>query len=387
MSTLTTASPISIADFTDLVPAIDWMKTGVSLAVLGVALALSLGAVPLVLRLAARWAVRSKSRIDDAALKHLRRPLRWLLPMLLLRATVPLTHMTHEQAASAQHALLIGVIFCITWLVWRLIVLSEELTAMYFDLSSADNLRARKVTTQLRGLRNVVGFLIWVLAAAVSLTTFEQVRQFGVTLLASAGIAGIIIGFAAQRSISTIIAGIQIALTQPIRVDDVVIVKGEWGRIEEITLTYVVVKIWDLRRLVVPINHFLEHPFENWTRTEADLLGTVFVEVDYGVDLDALRGELDRILDGNPLWDGKVKGIVVTEARTTGMQIRALMSSATSGASWDLRCEVREKLIRYLQQQQPEALPRARAELVAGTGAALRAASGDGVPRPEASAS
>jgi len=144
----------------------------------------------------------------------------------------------------------------------------------------------------------------------------------------------------------------------------VVIVEGEWGRIEEITLTYVVVKIWDLRRLIVPVGYFLEKPFQNWTRTEADLLGTVFIETDYGVPVEALRAELDRILDGNPRWDGKAKGIVVTDARERTVQVRALVSAANASDVWDLRCEVREKLIAFLRERYPDSLPRLRADLV-----------------------
>jgi small-conductance mechanosensitive channel len=186
------------------------------------------------------------------------------------------------------------------------------------------------------------------------------VRQLGTAMIASAGVAGIVIGFAAQKSLGTLLAGFQIAMTQPIRIDDVVIVEGEWGKIEEITLTYVVVKIWDLRRLVVPITYFIEKPFQNWTRTSADILGTVFLHVDYGVPVGAVREELTRILAASPNWDHKVNVLQVTDAKERTLELRALASSSDASKSWDLRCEMREKLVAFIQDQYPESLPRLR---------------------------
>ena len=180
------------------------------------------------------------------------------------------------------------------------------------------------------------------------LMVFESGRHFGTAIIASAGVAGIIIGFAAQKSIATLLAGFQIALTQPIRIDDVVIVENEWGRIEEITLTYVVVRIWDLRRLVLPITYFIETPFQNWTRTSADILGTVFLHVDYTLPLDSLRSELTRILEGSPLWDRKVNVLQVTDAKPHTLEVRALASAADASAAWDLRCHIREQLIAFI---------------------------------------
>jgi small-conductance mechanosensitive channel len=195
------------------------------------------------------------------------------------------------------------------------------------------------------------------------LMTFERVRQLGTTILASAGVVGIVVGMAAQRTIATFIAGLQIAITQPIRVDDVVIVENEWGRIEEITLTYVVVKIWDLRRLIVPITYFIESPFQNWTRTSADILGTVFVYTDYNVPVDAIREELHNILKKSEHWDGKVCVLQVTNASERTIELRALMSAADASAAWTLRCEVREKILEFIKRKYPQALPRMRAEL------------------------
>jgi small-conductance mechanosensitive channel len=176
-------------------------------------------------------------------------------------------------------------------------------------------------------------------------------------------VVGIVVGMAAQRTIATFIAGIQIAITQPIRVDDVVIVENEWGRIEEITLTYVVVKIWDLRRLIVPITYFIESPFQNWTRTSAEILGTVFVYADYTIPIDAIRGELHDILKKSDHWDGKVCVLQVTNASDRTIELRALMSAADASAAWTLRCEVREELIEFIKRKYPQALPKVRAEL------------------------
>jgi small-conductance mechanosensitive channel len=232
-----------------------------------------------------------------------------------------------------------------------------------FDVSNVDNLRARAVYTQMRGMSNVLTFIIAVITLAFALMSFERVRQLGTGLLASAGLAGIALGFAAQKSLAAILAGIQIAITQPIRVDDVLIVEGEWGRVEEITLTYVVLKIWDGRRLVVPIQYFLEKTFQNWTRSDAALLGTVELKLDYGAPVELIRAELKRILDESKLWDRRTWAVQVTDATERTMLVRLLMSAKDAGAAFDLRCEAREKVIAFLQRAHPAALPRMRQEL------------------------
>jgi len=229
-----------------------------------------------------------------------------------------------------------------------------------YDITSKNNLKARKMQTQLVVIERILIVLVLLIAFSVTLLSFPKIRQVGVSLLASAGIAGIIIGFAAQQSISMFLAGFQIAFTQPIRLDDVVIVEGEWGWIEEITLTYVVVRIWDKRRLIVPINYFIEKPFQNWTRTSAEIMGTVFIYVDYGFPVDKMREELTRILKEADEWDGKVNVLQVTDSREHTMELRALMSSVDSPTSWDLRVKVREKLIGFVQQQFPQYLPNTR---------------------------
>ena len=249
---------------------------------------------------------------------------------------------------------------CLAWLSIVGITNIRTVVMAKYDLTSRDNLKARKIQTQLVVIERILIVLVILLAFSVTLLSFPKIRQVGVSLLASAGIAGIIIGFAAQQSISLFLAGFQIAFTQPIRLDDVVIVEGEWGWIEEITLTYVVVRIWDKRRLIVPINYFIQKPFQNWTRTTAEILGTVFIYVDYGFPVDEMREELTRILRESKEWDGQVNVLQVTNATPHSMELRALMSSADSPASWDLRVKVREKLIRFVEQKYPQYLPNSR---------------------------
>ena len=243
-----------------------------------------------------------------------------------------------------------------TWLILNILKLVKQLVVANYDVDSEDNLRARQIYTQFNILERIIIFIVVILALGIALMTFDEIREIGVSIFASAGVAGIIIGFSAQRMIGTILAGIQIAIAQPIKLDDVVIVEGEWGRIEQITLTYVVVAIWDKRRLIVPTTYFIEKPFQNWTKTSADILGTVFLYTDYNVPFDALRDELSRILKETDLWDGKVNTLQVTDSKVNCVEIRALMSAKDSSTAWDLRVLVREKLIGFLQKNYPQSL-------------------------------
>jgi small-conductance mechanosensitive channel len=193
--------------------------------------------------------------------------------------------------------------------------------------------------------------------------TFSSVRQYGVSLLASAGAAGIIVGLGARPLLSNLFAGIQLAMTQPIRIEDAVIVENEWGWIEEITSTYVVVRLWDLRRMILPLSYFIEKPFQNWTREGSALIGSAFFYVDYAAPVDAIRAKLNEIVKASKNWDGQVAVLQVTDTRERTMELRAIMSARSAGQAFDLRCEVREQLIAFLQQEHPEALPRTRAEI------------------------
>jgi small-conductance mechanosensitive channel len=255
----------------------------------------------------------------------------------------------------------------VAFVLLELLNAAEAAMLKQYRLDVADNLEARKIHTQVRVLKRAAVVIVGIVTLASVLMIFEPVRQLGTSILASAGIAGIIVGLAAQRSIATLLAGFQIAITQPIRIDDVVIVEGEWGQVEDITLTYVVVRIWDLRRLVVPITYFIERPFQNWTRRSADILGSVFLQVDYTVPVQEIREELDRILKASSRWDGKVNVLQVTEVRERTLELRALASAKDASLAWDLRCEVREKLIDFIRERHPGCLPQVR---IAGAAAA-----------------
>jgi small-conductance mechanosensitive channel len=305
---------------------------------------------------------RTSSALDNALVKHCYRPLQWIVVTFVIRLVLPLAIPGEKEPAQVNHILSLVFIGLVSWLLIKAVYVLEEYVLNRFEVGVKDNLRARKIHTQFAVVKRIAIIIVAVVALGTVLMTLPKVRQLGTTILASAGIVGIVVGMAAQRTIGTFIAGLQIAFTQPIRVDDVVIVENEWGRIEEITLTYVVVKIWDLRRLVVPITYFIEKPFQNWTRTTADILGTVFIYVDYTVPVEAVRRQLKNILDNSQLWDKKVCVLQVTNTSERTLELRALMSAADASKAWSLRCEVREKLIEFIRQNYPQALPRLRAE-------------------------
>jgi len=315
-----------------------------------------------VYRILLALAGRTKNVTDGLFVRHCYRPLQWLVVLLVVRSALPLG-LPEEYLAVVKQILSLFFIGLVSLLLVKATYVLDGYIINRFNIDEKDNLRARKVRTQLNVLKRIVIVLVCIMALGTMLMTFEKVRQLGTTILASAGIIGIVIGIAAQRTIGTFIAGLQIAFTQPIRIDDVVIVENEWGRIEEITLTYVVVKIWDLRRLIVPITYFIEKPFQNWTRVTADLLGTVYIYVDYTVPIEALRTELQKILKGTELWDGKVCVIQVTNTSERAIELRALMSAADASTAWSLRCYVREKLVEFIQKNYPESLPKLRTSL------------------------
>ncbi len=252
------------------------------------------------------------------------------------------------------------LIFTFTWFIIVGIHITKNQLLRKFDVTTEDNLRARKFYTQFNIIERIAIFIVILLAVGISLLTFEGVQEIGVSILTSAGIAGIILGLSAQKVFGTIFAGIQIAIAQPIRIDDVVIVEGEWGRVEEIKLTYVVINIWDKRRLVLPTTYFIEKPFQNWTRSSSDILGTVFIYTDYNLPVDALRNELTRLLESTDLWDGKVNVIQVTDLTEKTMELRALVSARDSPTAWDLRVLIREKLVEFIKKNYPNSLPRSR---------------------------
>ncbi|MEM6737647.1 MAG: mechanosensitive ion channel domain-containing protein [Bacteroidota bacterium] len=254
----------------------------------------------------------------------------------------------------------ITVIIISTWLIISLIGSGKIFIIRKYDLDQEDNLNARKVHTQIRLFSRIINVIIIIVSFSLVLMTFKSIREIGASILASAGILSIIIGVAAQKLIANILAGFQIALTQPIRIGDAVVIEGEWGWIEEITLTYVVVRVWDKRRLIIPTTQIIEKPFQNWTRNNAEILGTVFIYADYTLSVEELRKEFNKILEATSLWDGKVKVVQVSNATEKTMEIRALMSAKNSPTAWDLRVHVREKLIEFLQKNYPRSLPKQR---------------------------
>ncbi|MDR6667301.1 mechanosensitive ion channel family protein [Rhizobium sp. 1399] len=282
-----------------------------------------------------------------------------LVAGLSFGATVaPLTDM---QSATVRHILLIFFIVLVAWMarivkhIWMTVYLRR------FKLDAEDNLLARKHVTQTRIMERVADLLIVVVAISACMMTFDAVRQYGVSLLASAGVAGIVVGLALQPVLKNLFAGIQLAITQPIRIDDALLVEGEWGRVEEITSTYVVVQLWDWRRMILPLSYFIENPFQNWTRESSALIGTVMIYLDYSVPVAAIRKKVEEIAQGSKFWDRRVVNIAVTDFREAVMEIRILVSASNSGRTFDLRCEVREKLIDFIQREYPASLPRMRA--------------------------
>ena len=317
----------------------------------------------LLVAILSRLAKRSHSPLDELVIKHLRRPVLWIMVVVAVRLTIDPADLSEGLANLAKTVFGMLLTVLVSWLIVKATYVLSDAVGLRFRVDVKDNLRARKIHTQLRVLRRLIIIVVVIIAVASVLMMFPKVRQLGGAILASAGIIGIVVGLAAQKTIGTFIAGLQIAFTQPIRLDDVVIVEGEWGRIEEITLTYVVVKIWDLRRLIIPITYFIENPFQNWTRVSADILGTVFIYVDHTVPVDAVRAELQRILEGSEWWDRKVCVLQVTNTSERTVELRALMSAEDASVAWTLRCHVREKLVAFVREKYPQALPRLRAEL------------------------
>ncbi len=246
------------------------------------------------------------------------------------------------------------------WLSIGAVYLLEIVFHKHYDVSVSDNLKARRFQTQFVMFKRLLVTLIVFIAFAIVLMSIDDFRRIGTSLLASVGVVGIVVGLSAQRTMGTILAGLQLAFSQPIRIDDVVVAEGEWGRVEEITFTYVVLRLWDLRRLVLPTTYFLERPFQNWTRISADLIATVFFRVDHTADVEEMRQRFFTLLRTTPLWDGKAKAFQLTDCGERSMEVRALMSAVNGSAAWDLRCLVREEMIAWLRDSHPEWLPKFR---------------------------
>ncbi len=337
----------------------DYLNEAVSVGLYLLAIAVFYGA----LRFLSARVDKTRDRFFEQVIHHLSGPAQVLFLILGAFVVSQQFRMRWIDGDIVQNGFVLVLVAALTWLAVRVVQLFSRLTLRRFNMDARDNLNARMMHTQVRVMRRLVIAIILIIGTASALMVFEQIRALGVSLLASAGVAGVIIGFAAQKTIGNFFTGLQIAVTQPIRIDDAVVVEGEWGWIEEINLTYVVVKIWDQRRLVLPITYFVEQPFQNWTRTTADILGSVVLYLDYAMPVQAIRDELDRILAETDLWDGKVKVAQVIDTTEKTMTVRVLVSAADSPTAWDLRCLVRERLVTFVQQHYPQCLPRFRAEL------------------------
>jgi small-conductance mechanosensitive channel len=307
-----------------------------------------------------QWAERTGSLVGKVVVPIGGQTLRLSMPLLAIIFLLPLMRLPENWTWVTQKGVGILFVVALSILIVRGINAVQSALLSRHRLDAPDNLSARRIYTQVSVIRKIIVTAVVIIAIGSILMMFDPVRQFGTSILASAGIAGVVIGFAAQKTLGNVLAGIQIALTQPILIDDVVVVEGEFGQIEEITLTYVTVRTWDLRRMILPITHFVEKPFENWSRVSTELLGTVMLYLDYRAPMGELRKELKRLVENNPKWDRRVCGLQVTDAKSNSIEVRALVSGTDPGKTFDLRCEVREGLIDFLWRHHPESLPRSR---------------------------
>jgi len=338
----------------------DW---AVAVIVISTAILISSFAYFVFLKVMARLRKKSVKQHKFFTILHrLQHPARWIVIFTVVFMVIPTVDIPEPYHLGLIKT--IGVLWFLSlgWLMIAGVFVAEDLLLARYDTSQADNLRARRVRTQMILLRRLaIGFII-VIDIGLVLSVFRDSRiwQYGAGLLASAGLASLVLATAAKSTASNVFAGIQIAISEPIRIDDVVIVEGEWGKVEEITTAYVVVAIWDKRRLIVPLSYFIEKPFQNWTRTGSDLLGTSFLYTDYSVPVEELRQELRRVVEASPLWDKLVCNMQVTSLSEHTMELRCLVSSANASNLFDLRCVVREQMVAYIRDHYPEAFPRTR---------------------------
>jgi small-conductance mechanosensitive channel len=345
---------------------IDWRRDLWAAGILAGAIVIALIIHFILFFILKRLASRKGDVVIKSLIRHSQGPSLWILPLLVLLVALPTVPLPQKLLTILEHIVGLGLIASIAWLVILFSQIVSDILATRYRLDVPDNLTARRIQTQFQMIHRIVVVLVVIVTLSIMLMTIPAIKHIGVSLLASAGLAGLVVGMAMKPTLSSLIAGIQIALTQPIRLEDVVVVQGEWGWIEEIGTTYVVVRIWDLRRLIVPLSYFIEQPFQNWTRTSADLLAYVYLNMDYTVPIEEVRKELRRICESTKLWKGQVCAVQASDSTERTMQVRALMDARNSSDAWDLRCLVREKLIQFLQEKYPGSLPRIRGEFSAG---------------------
>jgi small-conductance mechanosensitive channel len=344
-------------------PTIDWPVLALNVGTAAIAIGAGLLAHAIMLVALKRIGMRTHSVLDRSVALHCSAPLRLIFPLLGLDVVLPSLKIPVAVSDPLRHVIALLLIGGVAALCIRTLRVAEDLLVEHFRIDVPDNLMARRVRTQFDVFRRVVSFAVFVIALGIALTTFDWAKTIGTSVLASAGIVGLAASLAARPTIENLVAGLQIALSEPIRLEDVVVANGEWGRIEEITTTYVVVRTWDLRRVILPLSYFIQTPFENWTRRTADLLAYVYLYLDYTMPIAPLRDEFTRILNSSRRWDQQVNVLQISDASEHTIQVRALMSAADSSLAWDLRCEVREGLLNFVQQHYPQCLPRNRNEL------------------------
>jgi small-conductance mechanosensitive channel len=337
----------------------EWV-TGLGLVCLAIVCALFVHKIAVAL---AKRAIGLRRSIAIPILDATTGPTRLAICLAAVAFVLPLAPLSDELRDTLTHLFVVASIALIGWILIRAVDLTATRYLQRFRLDIEENFLARKHVTQVRVFKRVIDTLIIIVAVSTALMTFDSVRQYGVSLFASAGAAGLVVGLAARPLLSNLIAGVQIAITQPIRIEDAVIIENEWGWVEDIASTYVVIRLWDWRRMVVPLAYFIERPFQNWTRDAASLIGSIILHVDYAADVPRIRKRLEEAVKESKLWDGAIVNLQVVDTNVRTMELRALVSARNAPQAWDLRCEIREKLIAFLQKDMREALPRERADI------------------------
>jgi small-conductance mechanosensitive channel len=340
-----------------------WRDVAWSAGILAAAVAVALVVRAIAFFLLRRLTRRRGALLGESLVRHGQRPSKWILPLVAVLFVVPGLQLPEVAKTALEHTAGLGLIAAIAWLAILLIAVTSDIMAGRYRVDVADNLVARRIQTQFQMVHRIAIILVIVLTVSIMLMTFPAIKHIGVSILASAGVVSLVVGMAMKDTLANLIAGVQIAFAQPFRIGDAVVIGGEYGWIEEIGAMYVVARLWDLRRLVLPLSYFLTNTFQNWTRTSADLLAYTYLYVDYTAPVDAVREELTRILESSPMWNKKVNVLQVSDSDAHTMQLRALMDVRNSSDAWDLRCLVREKLIEFLKQNYPGSLPRYRGQL------------------------
>jgi small-conductance mechanosensitive channel len=339
-----------------------WEQRLAAALTFAIAIAIALVSYRVAMLALRRFTERTPTRADNVVVERIAAPLRWIFVAVALSMAGRAIDLPKYQAAFGQQIAGFVIPALVGWMVIAMIRAVNDIVDLRYDVSVADNLKARRKRTRYAILTRIAVICVVFITLCMMLLSIPAIRSVGVTLMASAGLAGLAVGAAAQPALKNLIAGFQLAFTEPIRLDDVVIIEGEWGRIEEIRLTYVVVRIWDERRLVVPVSKFLEDSFQNWTRSNAQLLGSVFFYVDPSADVARLRERAGLIVQDNPRWDKRFWNLQVTDTTVDALQLRVLATAQDASIAFDLRCDIREGLMRYIATEMPEAIVRRRVQ-------------------------